>query len=152
MTLLELIQQQNLQNNTYDYICQELNNKPLINNPSPIGQVPKEAKISDFLVIIQTSGSPTEDLAIVSSVAELIKVGDAIGSHLGLSTEGNIESLVNLLEANGLSESAVANIRARLAETEDNPNYQPKILGQSLAEENGLGRIKPEDVQYALNR
>jgi hypothetical protein len=151
-TLKELILQENLEDLEYEEISRILNEKPLIPNPiteAPL--IPKPLKMSDFLGAIKSTEKFQEDMAIVASLTELVKVGSALSKHLGVPDTGDIQGFITLLVESGLSDEAKEALERKLQETIPDPNYQPFIPGLSKAEEAGLGLITPERVQGALN-
>lgn len=147
MTLLDLIQDHNLEGQNYEYVASFLNEKPLVSNTALIQQVPNPYKMSDFLGIIQQSQTAEADLAIVTQIANLVGVGESIGNHLSVSSEGNIEGFLVLLEGSGVASSNISAIRARAEDTIDDPDYQTQVRGMSLAESAGLGVITAEQIQ-----
>jgi hypothetical protein len=153
ITLKQLIEREELVGLPYEEIARTLNEKPLIDNPEPQENIIKETSIPELLGLIRRPDSETieNDLAVLANVSSLIEVGEKIGGHLSLSTQGNIPGFIDLLEVSGLNPDTAQILRDRLAETMPDPNYQSTIFGPSLAEEESLGFITGEQVQGAFH-
>lgn len=132
----------------YPAIAAWLNECPMIPNPSPQGQVPKPYTMAELFALI-TSQS---DLAIVAETAQLLRAGQAIADVAGIEFGSTPQSIFAMLQGRGLSQSATNAIAARMAETMNDPDWRPEVMGEARRVALGIEPIvTPEQVQGALN-
>jgi hypothetical protein len=108
MLLKDLIIRENLQNESAEDIVLALNDKPLIPNPQPRGQVGRlVSSMEEIFALVNSRGNtvdPTQlegaelltyqqalqaDLAIIGYIAQLIRDGKTIGEFIGIPSKGN---------------------------------------------------------------
>lgn len=175
-TLAELAKQSN-----YAAVAEFLNKRELIANPSPQELVKLDitvkslipllkdtelaamlsfGKFVDFIgsVLAGTASDELKAIAIqlLSELTEVNPTGEmttieAIGV-LSNEREELLPNLIGLLQGlNVLSDETIAKLSQALTLQIPDPTYAKFILGKSLAEQNGLGRITSSQVQEALN-
>ncbi|MEH2067916.1 MAG: hypothetical protein V7K47_07070 [Nostoc sp.] len=126
----------------YPAIASVLNTKPLISNPAPQGQVPKQLSMENLFEAI----TPAEGLATFQYPGLLDRIELAvnnndrpkIGIHFAM-----VKTFISL--------SSQTNLINLLAQTEPDPNWQSQIDGVSRAEELGIYPVNEMLVQSALN-
>jgi hypothetical protein len=118
-----------------------LNDKVLVNNPVPIGQVPVTTTLEEVSDVV----ADNEVLAIAESPI-YDKILDAINQNRPDWIVGN---LTTLKRGGKLSQGSFDAIIALLQRTELDPNYQAQIL-ISPAELAGYGAILVSDVEELM--
>ena len=152
MNLRELIESEGLRDEPdYEEIARHLNKRPLIPNPNPRGDVPDPPTMGQLQGLIASMPTAQQDLGVIGKIAALIRDGKAVAEYTGLSNEDLPESLLPMMAAYGLSPDTLQAIKTRLAQTMPDPDWQGEIEGPSLAEQNGLGIVRPEQVQEAFS-
>jgi hypothetical protein len=169
MLLKDLIIREGLENESAEDIVSTLNNKPLIPNPQPRGQVGRPvSSMEEIFALVNSRGNTVDpsqleeselpayqqalqtDLAVIGHIAQLIRDGKTIGEFIGIPSKGNSVGLVKLLRNMGLSQVVADGIEERLTLTVEDPSWVEEVLSPSLAELEGLGFITLEDVNSAL--
>lgn len=133
----------NVEQQNYPAIAALLNNKPLIPNPIPQQQVPKQVTIEDVVGLVTS-----QERFVIAETKTYDRILDAARQNRFDWMLGNLQTL---LSGGVISQGSYDAIVAKFQETELDPNYQPQILGQSKAEELGIYPVSEIDVQGALN-
>lgn len=118
-----------------------LNDKVLVNNPVPIGQVPVTTTLEEVSAVV----ADNEVLAIAESPI-YNKILDAINQK---RLDWIVGNLTTLKRGGKLSQGSFDAIIALLQRTELDPNYQAQIL-ISPAELAGYGAILVSDVEELI--
>jgi hypothetical protein len=118
-----------------------LNDKVLVDNPVPIGQVPVETTLEEVSAVV----TDAEVLALAESPVYL-RILDAITQNRPDWIVGN---LFTLKRGGKLSQQSYDAILVLLQKTQLNPSYQAQIL-ISPAELAGYGAILVSDVEELL--
>jgi hypothetical protein len=126
----------------YPGLSQQLNQKPLINNPTPQADIPKPITILELFNCV----TPQEGLEIYKIPNLKPDIDHAIANSL----RQNLAALLAIV-SQLISEESSGKIQALLSEEIPDPSYQPQISGQSRAEELGIYPVTNEDIQSALN-
>lgn len=151
MTLKELIEQhkEDLQDLDYQQIAEYFNKQKAIPNPVPITQVKKPVKtVYEYKEVL----SEDDFQLILTKGVALFSSGRLLGEALGFNyTLTDPAVTLSLLSSIGVSELGIDALMSKYSETVDDPEYQDTILDASIATKNGLGYIKPDQVQDALN-
>lgn len=126
----------------YPAIAARLNQKPLIDNPTPQGKIPKPINILDLFRCV----TPQEGLEIYKIPNLKPDIDHAIAGNL----RDNLTALL-AIASEVISVESATKIQALLNEEISDPNHQSQILGQSRAEELDIYPVADEDVQAALN-
>ena len=137
----------------YEEIATYLNQPQTEKNPVtevPLVPSPVQHNFELFTIALEDPITSAADQEALERVAGIIKLGEAYSGHLGTSNEGNLPGLIDIAEQNGLSPASVQRLKDRIAQTIPDPSWQAQIKKLSLAEQNELGRISPEDVQELL--
>ena len=151
MNLKELIESEGLRDEPdYEAIARHLNKRPLIPNPNPRGDVPDPPTMGQLQSKIASGANAQQDLAVIGAIAALIKDGEALARYTGLKNEDSASALLPMMQAYGLSDGSVQAIQERLAQTMPDPDWAQEIKGPSLAEQNGLDIVRPDQVQEAF--
>jgi bifunctional pyridoxal-dependent enzyme with beta-cystathionase and maltose regulon repressor activities len=119
-----------------------LNDKVLVDNPTPIGQVPIVPTLEEALAIV----TDNEVLAIAESPV-YDKILDALNQN---RPDWIVNNLTTLKRGGKLSEVSFDAILALLQRTELDPDYQSQIL-ISPAELAGYGVILVSEVEELMN-
>ena len=119
-----------------------LNDKVLVDNPTPIGQVPIVPTLEEALAIVKDN----EVLAIAESPV-YDKILDALNQN---RPDWIVNNLTTLKRGGKLSQESFDAILALLQRTELDPNYQSQIL-ISPAELAGYGVILVSEVEELMN-
>ena len=119
-----------------------LNDKVLVDNPTPIGQVPIVPTLEEALAIV----TDNEVLAIAESPV-YDKILDALNQN---RPDWIVNNLTTLKRGGKLSEVSFDAILVLLQRTELDPNYQSQIL-ISPAELAGFGVILVSEVEELMN-
>jgi len=122
-------------------LASKLNDKVLVDNPVPIGQVPVVPTVEEVSTIVTDS----EVLAIAESPVYL-RILDAIAQNRPDWIVGN---LTTLKRGGKLSQGSYDAILVLLQRTQLDPNYQAQIL-ISPAELAGYGAILVSDVEELI--
>ncbi len=125
----------------YPAIADRLNAAPLVPNPAPKGQTPKRYTLMEFLAVLQ----PAEALAVLQLTALVPYIEGALAGD----DRPGMAAILNLLKTT-LSAGSQAAIAALLAATEPDPAWAARVSAPSRAEELGLPRVQPSDVQQVL--
>ena len=119
-----------------------LNDKVLVDNPTPIGQVPIVPTLEEALAIV----TDNEVLAIAESPV-YDKILDALNQN---RPDWIVNNLTTLKRGGKLSQESYDAILVLLQRTELDPNYQSQIL-ISPAELAGYGVILVSEVEELMN-
>jgi hypothetical protein len=122
-------------------LAAKLNDKVLVNNPVPIGQVPVTTTLEEVSAVV----ADNEVLAIAESPI-YDKILDAINQN---RLDWIVGNLTTLKRGGKLSQESYDAILALLQRTELDPNYQAQIL-ISPAELAGYGAILVSDVEELM--
>ena len=132
----------------YPSIAAWFNDRPIVDNPEPQGQVQKPFSVPELLGLL----AEPQDKAVIEQSMTLVKMGNDIADMIGRPNQHTAESLFSFFVGQGLSEASTAAISARMAETIPDPNYQAQIPGLPRYETLEInGPVTPEQVQGALN-
>ena len=126
----------------YPAIASLLNNKPLIDNPVPQEEIPKQLTLVDLFQSI----TPVEAVDIFKIPGLL----DRIEGVVNANDRVNIGILFEIVKT-FISQDSKDNLTALLALTEPDPNWQSQIPGLSRAEELNIYPVNEQEVQEALN-
>jgi len=126
----------------YPGLASQLNNRPLIANPTPQTAIPKIPGILDLFNAV----TPAEAISIYQIPGLVQDIRNAI-------TNGTLQDLQAYLTIAGgmLSANSKTAVSALLAQTQPDPNYQTQISSPSRAEVLGIYPVTPAQVQEALN-
>jgi hypothetical protein len=126
----------------YPVIANQLNEKPLIPNPTPQATVPKIPAILELFGAI----APVEAI-------EIYKIPGLVGDIRTAAETRNkaaLEAYFTIVSGL-LSEKSKTAITALLNQTQLDPNYRAQINGQSKAELLQIYPVTASQVQEALN-
>ena len=131
-----------------------LNAPILIDNPSPQGRIPKSINLTQ--IVDNISG---EDILILYT--QYSTIVSAIIENINRSAIADVGNLIRGLLASNLSQSAKDTISTKFQEValshsdpanygDLDPNWEPQIIGNSIAKSSGFGVITASDIQDAL--
>lgn len=127
----------------YPGIAAKLNERPLLDNPVPQGNIPKPLTLSYIFSKVAAVDIPKLNLIpgwIVDRVEQAMNSNDRVSLANYLATvEGQ------------LSQTSQAALSSALSETVPDPNWNHKISGQSRAQVLGIDPVMDSDVQMVLN-
>jgi hypothetical protein len=131
---------------TYAEMAAALNERPLVENPTPQGTVLKRVRLMDVMGLLTDAEKvKAKDIPawLMGFVIDALQAGDmaALAAHMDL-----------LVRWQFIGAETVGRIRALLAETEPDPAWQAMVAGQSWAEATLGRRVTEVDVQAAMNR
>ncbi len=126
----------------YPAIATQLNFRPLIDNPVPQEQIPKQLTLVDLFQSI----TPQEAVETFKIPGLL----DRIELVINANDRVNIAILFEIVKTY-ISQISQSNLTDLLAQTEPDPNWQAQILRTSRAEELGIYPVNEMQVQSALN-
>jgi hypothetical protein len=126
----------------YPGLAQQLNQKPLIDNPTSQADIPKPITILELFNCV----THQEGLEIYKIPNLKPDIDHAIANNL----RQNLAALLAIV-SQLISEESSGKIQALLSDEIPDPSYQSQVLGQSRAEELGIYPVTNEDIQSALN-
>ncbi|MBN3993895.1 MAG: hypothetical protein HWQ36_26275 [Nostoc sp. NMS2] len=126
----------------YPGIAALLNQKPLIPNPVPQEELPKQLTLVNLFQAI----TPQEAVDTFKIPGLL----DRIESVANGNDRVNIAILFEVVKTY-ISQNSKDNLANLLALTEPDPNWQSQIFGQSRSEELNIYPVNEQEVQEALN-
>ena len=126
----------------YEAIAHQLNETPMIPNPTPQQQAPHIPSIEEALVLV----SPTEAFAIAETKT-FDYITDGINRRYKEQVVINLQILV---AGNVLSQSSLDLLMQELDKTDPDPNYQSLIPGVSRAKELNIYPVSSSMIQEAL--
>lgn len=126
----------------YPRLAEILNKKPLIDNPESQKTISKPITTIGLWQQI----TPQEGLEIYKIPALKPDINEAVAS-------GDRQSLQALLAIASqiLSPESVAKIQTLFSQKIPDPSYKARIQGESVAESLGLGFVREDEIQAALN-
>ncbi|MFN6560013.1 MAG: hypothetical protein RMY28_009415 [Nostoc sp. ChiSLP01] len=126
----------------YSAIANLLNNKPLIANPVPQEEIPKQLTLVNLFQAI----TPQEAVETFKIPGLL----DRVESVVNANDRVNISILFEIVKTY-ISQDSKDNLTNLLSLTEPDPNWQSQVVGLSRAEQLGIYPITNSEVQEALN-
>jgi hypothetical protein len=125
-------------NQRYQELAAMLNEKPLVDNPTPPQQVDKRISVDDFVKALKPQEVVTvyQNSALAQAYTQSLQMNDR---KLTKSLWRGMKTLV--------SPETQAAIEAMQDAKESDPAHQAKIAGQSVADGLGVGRLTPADLQ-----
>ncbi len=126
----------------YPAIAAQLNLRPLIDNPLPQQDIPKQLTLVDLFQAITP-----EEAVETFKIPGLL---DRIETVVNANDRVNIIILFAIVKT-FISQNSQNNLTDLLAETEPDPSWQAQIIGTSRAEELGIHPVNEMQVQSALN-
>jgi hypothetical protein len=143
ITLAELIKEHcaDLGHN-YPAIAEKLNERTTIDNPTPRGEVLVPLSLTGLFTAVE----PAEAFTLIGlpGFIDLLKDSVNSGDREGLGALLLVASAI-------LSPESQAGVMAKMSETMPDPSWTATILGPSIAQAAGLGRVTPSQVQGVLN-
>ena len=126
----------------YEGIAFKLNYQPLVLNSSLPNKVWKSPKLLDFFNTLS-----------LSEVLELYKIPNLISDIRTSVDSKNKDNLIAYLQIvqTLISKESADKIQLILEQTENDPEYQQYIKGDSRAQQLGIYPVSSSDVQGALN-
>jgi hypothetical protein len=125
----------------YPAIAAALNARPMIENPTARQIVPKTFTINDVFHAI----TPVEALELYKIPNFRQDVERALAQHDMTGIQNYM-----MIASSLLSPESLGKLGTLMVATEDDPNWQATIAGDSIAMVNGWGRVTEHDVQAAL--
>lgn len=130
---------------TYPEIAEFLNEAPLVDNPTPQGDVPAPVSLKALLTLV-----PAAEMAKIYHMAGYV---DDLRRALDANDHEYMGALLQIALAEGaISQGTAAALGPLLTATEPDPAWQEQIAGPARWAAAGLaGPVSPADVQAALH-
>jgi hypothetical protein len=122
----------------YQEIAAKLNERPLVDNPTPPTQVDKAISVDDFVKALK----PAEVVSVFQNSA----LTNAYTQSLAMNDRKLTKSLWRGMKTLVSPETQAA-IEAMQDAKQSDPLHQAQIPGPSVADGLGLGTVRPSDVQ-----
>lgn len=132
----------------YQAIADILNERPLIPNPVPQGNIPKPLNMVDLLQAVSAA-----ELELITNTPNLLPL-DSLREVVDNNDRQRLALTLGLLQKthpNEFSQNSASNIMAIINAQILDPSYQAQIPGEAIAEELGIYPVSAIDVQTALN-